>query len=185
MQTLRWSYGEVWHLIQQHVIVVSEKEMGSNVALIGFSTLVVLLDQATKFWVQSHMAYGESVPVIMNVFHITYILNPGAAFGILENKTWFFVVIALLLIAGVTYVYPRLPTDRPFLKVGAGLLTGGAVGNLIDRVRIGYVVDFFDFRIWPIFNIADICIVCGVACLAYMLLITPENNESGAGGHGS
>ena len=149
-------------------------------ALIGLSTVVVSVDQATKFWIQSRMSYGESVPVISDVFHITYILNPGAAFGILENKTWFFVIVALLLIAGVTYIYPRLPADRPFLKLGAGLLTGGAVGNLIDRVRIGYVVDFFDFRIWPIFNVADICIVCGVACLAYVLLTTPETSESGS-----
>lgn len=151
-------------------------------ALIGLSTVVVLVDQATKFWIQSRMMYGESAPVISNVFHITYILNPGAAFGILENKTWFFVVVALLLISGVMYIYPRLPADRPFLKVGAGLLTGGAVGNLIDRIRIGKVVDFFDFRIWPIFNVADICIVCGVACLAYMLLITPAASDTGSGG---
>ena len=149
-------------------------------ALIGLSTVVVLVDQATKFWIQSRMSYGESVPVISDVFHITYILNPGAAFGILENKTWFFVIVAVLLIAGVTYIYPRLQADRPFLKLGAGLLTGVAVGNLIDRVRIGYVVDFFDFRIWPIFNVADICIVCGVACLAYVLLTTPETSESGS-----
>lgn len=152
-------------------------------ALIGLSTAVVLLDQATKFWIQSRMAYGESTPVISNVFHITYILNPGAAFGILENKTWFFVVVALLLISGVYFLYPRLPADRPLLKIGTGLLTGGAVGNLIDRVRIGQVVDFFDFRIWPIFNVADICIVCGVASLAYVLLTTPEEPESGTRGN--
>jgi len=153
------------------------------VALIGLSTVVVLVDQATKFWIQSRMSYGESIPVISDVFHITYILNPGAAFGILENKTWFFVIVAVILISGVAYIYPRLPKDKPFLKIGAGLLTGGAVGNLIDRVRIGYVVDFFDFRIWPIFNIADICIVCGVACLAYVLLTTPDTANSETGGN--
>ena len=151
-------------------------------ALIGLSTAVVLLDQATKYWIQSRMAYGESAPVIPNIFHITYILNPGAAFGILENKTWFFVVVAVLLIGGVAYIYPRLPSNRPFLKLGAGLLTGGAVGNLIDRIRLGQVVDFFDFRIWPIFNVADICIVCGVACLAYVLLFMPEPPNSGEEG---
>ena len=143
-------------------------------ALIWLSTVVVLLDQATKFWIQSRMAYGESAPVITNVFHITYIMNPGAAFGILENQTWFFVLVAVALIAGVAYIYPRLPLDRPLLKLGAGLLTGGAIGNLIDRVRLGKVVDFFDLRIWPIFNVADICIVCGVACLAYVLMLTPD-----------
>jgi signal peptidase II len=150
------------------------------VALIGLSTLVVLVDQVTKFWIQSHMAYGESKPVITDIFHITYILNPGAAFGILENKTWFFVFVAVILVIGVAYIYPRLPDDRPLMRVGAGLLTGGAVGNLIDRIRIGYVVDFFDFRIWPIFNIADICIVCGVVCLAYVLLLMPEKTQTNA-----
>ena len=151
-------------------------------ALIGLSTAVVLLDQATKYWIQSRMAYGECAPVIPNIFHITYILNPGAAFGILENKTWFFVLVAVLLIGGMAYIYPRLPSDRPLLKLGAGLLTGGAVGNLIDRIRLGQVVDFFDFRIWPIFNVADICIVCGVACLAYVLLFMPEPPNSGEEG---
>ena len=147
-------------------------------ALIGLSTLVIVIDQATKYWIQSRMAYGESSPVIREVFHITYILNPGAAFGILENKTWFFIAVALILLAGVAYLYPRMPANQPIVKLGAGLLVGGAIGNLIDRVRIGYVIDFFDFRIWPIFNVADICIVCGVACLAYYLLMTPEEAES-------
>ena len=154
-------------------------------ALIGLSALVVMVDQATKLWIQSRMGYGDSIPVIREVFHITYILNAGAAFGILENKTWFFVVVALLLIAGVAYIFPRLPAGKPLLKLGAGLLTGGAVGNLIDRVRIGYVIDFFDFRIWPIFNIADICIVCGVACLVYVLLTTREEEFAGPKGSGN
>ena len=146
-------------------------------ALIGLSSLVIIIDQATKYWIQSRMAYGESAPVIREVFHITYILNPGAAFGILENKTWFFIAVALILLVGVAYLYPRLPANQPIVKLGAGLLVGGAIGNLIDRVRIGYVIDFFDFRIWPIFNVADICIVCGVACLAHYLLMIPDETE--------
>ena len=106
-------------------------------ALIGLSSLVIIIDQATKYWIQSRMAYGESAPVIREVFHITYILNPGAAFGILENKTWFFIAVALILLVGVAYLYPRLPANQPIVKLGAGLLVGGAIGNLIDRVRIG------------------------------------------------
>ena len=146
-------------------------------ALIGLSTAVVLLDQATKYWIQSRMAYGESAPVIPNIFHITYILNPGAAFGILENKTWFFVLVAVLLIGGVAYIYPRLPSDRPLLKLGAGLLTGGAVGNLIDRIRLGQVVDFFDFRIWPVFNLADVAIVLGVASMIYAIMVKMKETD--------
>ena len=152
-------------------------------ALIGLSSLVIVIDQATKYWIQSRMAYGESWPIFTDIFHITYILNPGAAFGILENKTWFFIAVALVLLAGVAYLYPRLP-ENMIVKLGTGLLVGGAIGNLIDRVRIGYVIDFFDFRIWPIFNVADICIVCGVACLAYFLLLSPEGSETAAPGNG-
>lgn len=151
-------------------------------ALIGLSSLVIVIDQATKYWIQSRMAYGESWPIFTDIFHITYILNPGAAFGILENKTWFFIAVALVLLAGVAYLYPRLP-ENMIVKLGTGLLVGGAIGNLIDRVRIGYVIDFFDFRIWPIFNVADICIVCGVACLAYFLLLSPEGSETAAPGN--
>lgn len=151
-------------------------------ALIGLSTLIIIADQATKYWIQSRMTYGESWPVITDIFHITYILNPGAAFGILENKTWFFIAVAVVLLAGVAFIYPRLPTN-PMVKLGTSLLVGGAVGNLIDRVRIGYVIDFFDFRIWPIFNVADICIVCGVACVAYFLLLVPNETESVVSGN--
>ena len=151
-------------------------------ALIGLSSLVIVIDQATKYWIQSRMAYGESWPIFTDIFHITYILNPGAAFGILENKTWFFIAVALVLLVGVAYLYPRLP-ENMIVKLGTGLLVGGAIGNLIDRVRIGYVIDFFDFRIWPIFNVADICIVCGVACLAYFLLLSPEGSETAAPGN--
>ena len=151
-------------------------------ALIGLSSLVIVIDQATKYWIQSRMAYGESWPIFTDIFHITYILNPGAAFGILENKTWFFIAVALVLLVGVAYLYPRLP-ENMIVKLGTGLLVGGAIGNLIDRVRIGYVIDFFDFRIWPIFNVADICIVCGVACLAYFLLLSPEGSETAVPGN--
>lgn len=138
--------------------------------LVGISALVVVLDQLSKFAIQSRMACGDSIPVIPDVFHITYILNAGAAFGILQHKTYFFVGVALILVAGVIYLYPRIPDGQPMLRIGIALLTGGAVGNVIDRFRIGYVVDFFDFRIWPIFNVADICIVIGVGCMIFYLM---------------
>ena len=153
-------------------------------ALIGLSTAVILMDQVTKFWIQSRMTTGESTPVIAGIFHITYILNAGAAFGILENKTWFFIGVALMLIAGVAYIYPRLPADRPFLKLGAGLLTGGAIGNLIDRVLYGYVIDFLDVFYqnwhWPAFNVADSAITIGVMFLLYDGVSTARQSSDGA-----
>lgn len=141
------------------------------------AVVVVILDQWSKYYVQSQMSLGMSIPVIPEIFHLTYILNPGAAFGILENQRFFFVIIAVAMIATVVYLYPRLPSKPLLLRLGIGLMAGGAVGNVIDRIKTGYVVDFFDFRIWPIFNIADIAIVVGVSCIVYTLVFTEEKKD--------
>ena len=115
---------------------------------------VLILDQLTKYYVVSNFYLGESVPVIENIFHWTYILNPGAAFGMLEGSRWLFVIIA----------------GGWKLQYGAALFGGGAIGNLLDRMRTGLVVDFFDFRIWPIFNVADIAICVGVGLILWKIL---------------
>ncbi|WP_177503127.1 signal peptidase II [Anaerosinus sp.] len=126
---------------------------------------IILLDQISKFLIENSMELGDSIPVIEGIFHITYILNPGAAFGILENQRLFFILIATIMILMTGYIYPRIPQKSKMLRLGVGMLFGGAVGNLIDRIRTGLVVDFFDFKIWPIFNIADIFIVVGVGMI--------------------
>lgn len=140
---------------------------------------VILLDQFSKLYIQEAMTLGMSCPVLAGVLHITYILNPGAAFGILENQRIFFIVVAVAMIAFLIYFYPRLASYHMVFRIGTALLTGGAVGNLIDRMRIGAVVDFIDFRVWPIFNIADIAIVCGVAMMMYVLLFLSNEKEGG------
>ena len=131
---------------------------------------IVIMDQVSKFYIQTHMALGMSIPILQNVFHITYILNPGAAFGLLENQTTFFVVIAVFMVLVTIYFYPKIPKQYKLLRLGTGLMVGGAMGNVIDRIKTGYVVDFFDFRIWPIFNIADVGIVCGVGCIIFTVI---------------
>lgn len=132
--------------------------------------LVIILDQLTKYYVVSHFYLGESVPVIENVFHWTYILNPGAAFGMLEGSRWFFVVIAVLVLGGLWYMRDEIAKGGWMTRLGAALFGGGAIGNLIDRTRSGLVIDFFDFRIWPIFNVADIAICVGVALILWKIL---------------
>ncbi|CUH94198.1 putative membrane protein [Propionispora sp. 2/2-37] len=141
------------------------------------SILIIVLDQLTKYYVQTHMLPGMSIPLIQNVFHLTYVLNPGAAFGILEHKTAFFVVIAGMMIAGVFWFYPRIPAGNLLLRVGIAFMVGGAIGNVIDRVRTSYVVDFFDFRIWPVFNIADIAIVTGVFFIIIHIIYFQKGTE--------
>lgn len=139
--------------------------------------VVVIVDQLSKFYIETHMHLGMSIPVIENVFHLTYILNPGAAFGMLEHRTSFFIIVALLLVAAVIYFYPRIPPGHRMLRAGIGLQVGGAIGNVIDRIKTGYVVDFFDFRIWPVFNIADIAIVCGVGLIILSILRSQPKEE--------
>lgn len=142
--------------------------------IILLAVLVIAIDQCSKYYIQTHMAQGMSIPIIQNIFHITYILNPGAAFGLLKHQTFFLIGIAIVLVAAIIYFYRQIPANR-LLHCSLGLLMGGAVGNLIDRVELGYVVDFFDFRIWPVFNVADIAIVSGVAGI--MLVIWNGKKE--------
>lgn len=114
------------------------------------------------------------MPIINDVLHITYILNPGAAFGLLEYQTKLFVAVAVILLASLGYYHRWIAAGHWLLRLGVGLLAGGAFGNLIDRIKTGYVVDYLDFRVWPIFNSADIAIVTGVGCLIYILLFLPD-----------
>ncbi len=123
------------------------------------------LDQWSKWLVMEKMALDESIPIIEGIFHLTYVRNPGAAFGMLAYRTTFFIVVTLVIIAGIAFYFTRISDDKLLLKTGLALQVSGAVGNLIDRVRFGHVVDFFDFRVWPVFNVADIGICIGVGIL--------------------
>ncbi len=134
---------------------------------LGIACIVTVLDQLVKWIVVSHMEWGESIPLIPNVFHLTYILNPGAAFGILAYQRWFFLLIVLILFGAFFAFRKRIPKEPVYFPAAIGMLLGGALGNAIDRVRLSGVIDFFDFRIWPIFNVADIFICVGVALIVF------------------
>lgn len=121
------------------------------------------------------MSLGDSIPVLENIFHITYSVNPGAAFGIMAYQTTFFIVTTILLLLVMVFLFYRLGQEFQIVKIALALQFGGAVGNLIDRIRTGYVIDFFDFRIWPIFNIADMAIVLGVSILIYFILFMSKD----------
>ena len=131
---------------------------------------VVAFDQLTKALVMKSMVPGQSIPLIQDIFHLTYVLNPGAAFGILSNQRGLLLATGAVLILMTAYFYPLLKKSDTFLQFGATSILSGAVANLIDRVQTGYVVDFFDFRIWPVFNVADIAIVVGMGLMIYAIL---------------
>ncbi|GEA15047.1 MAG: signal peptidase [Moorella sp. (in: firmicutes)] len=132
--------------------------------------LVLGIDQLSKYIIRVNFQPNESLPVINSVFHLTYVNNPGAAFGLLAYKTPVFVTVTLLVAVVILVAYRFLPPDRILLRLALALMLGGALGNLIDRLRFGYVVDFLDFRIWPVFNLADMAIVGGVILLCWELL---------------
>ncbi len=132
---------------------------------------VLAIDQFSKYLVLKNFALGESLAIIEDIFHLTYVQNRGAAFGILQNQISFFVIITLVVIVLLIYFYRQLPLDSIINKMALGLALGGTIGNFIDRVRLGYVVDFFDFRIWPVFNIADSAIVVAVIIFSYWILV--------------
>ena len=134
---------------------------------LGIGILVFVIDQLVKHLVVSTMHLGQSFPVIKGIFHITYVLNPGAAFGMLEHQRWLFIVVALAAVLLGVFFYRKLQQESILMRSGAGLLLGGAVGNLADRIQSGLVVDFLDFRVWPVFNIADIAICAGAGILIY------------------
>ncbi len=137
--------------------------------------LALAADQLSKFLLVPVLSSlpGKTLPVIEGVFHLTYIQNKGASFGILQGKQLFFIIVTVIvLIAATVYIIRGRKTHSRFLKITLALLWAGAFGNLIDRVLFGYVRDLFDFRIinfW-VFNVADSCLVIGAVLLCVYLL---------------
>lgn len=157
----------------------------------GLAGAVVILDQATKLLVQRAFRLGESLPVLPGVFNLTYVLNPGAAFGLLAGaapafRGPFFIAVSVLAIAVICYYHARYARGHPLPTVGLALILGGALGNLIDRLRVGMVIDFLDFYLgayhWPAFNVADSGITVGVGLLLVEMLRERGGNGRGAAG---
>ena len=140
---------------------------------------VVILDHITKYLVTRNMTLHQSIPVIPEVFHLTYVRNPGAAFGILPNQRLFFVLVTLVVL-GVLIYFANQKGNSALLLTSFGLMLGGAVGNLIDRILWITVIDFFDFRFFPVFNIADSAIVIGVGLFALDMLLDTRRNKGEA-----
>lgn len=128
---------------------------------------IIALDQLTKFLVVKYMELGESIPLIGDVFHLTSHRNMGAAFGILQNQRWLFIVITTVVVIGIIVSLIRIGKKQPRVSLALSMVLGGAIGNFIDRVMTGQVVDFLDFTLinFPIFNVADMAITIGVGVL--------------------
>jgi len=131
---------------------------------------VWIIDRFLKILIQTNFVPGETLIVIPKVFHLTFVLNPGAAFGLMAGQTWIFVMTAFLVVGGVIYAQFRIPRSERFTRLAIGMIGGGALGNLYDRLVTGSVVDYLDFQIWSyVFNFADSMIVVGVGLLMFLI----------------
>lgn len=144
--------------------------------------ILVFLDQLTKWLVVLKLKPIHDFPIINGIFHLTYVENRGAAFGILQGKRLFFILITTVIMIFIAIYYRRLPKESKYhwMRLALILLEAGAIGNLMDRVRLNYVVDFLYFKLidFPVFNFADICVVVGTAIICIFILITPEDTKT-------
>ncbi|MQY66010.1 MAG: signal peptidase II [Clostridia bacterium] len=134
-------------------------------------TLILLsVDQFSKYIIRQKMSLAESIPIIKSVFHITYVENRGIAFGLFPQGSSLFIVISLIIILGIIFFERKKVIKSLKERFCLGLILGGALGNLIDRLRFGFVIDFLDFRIWPVFNLADSGVCIGGILMVFFLL---------------
>lgn len=129
---------------------------------------VFLTDQISKFLALRNLTPNESTAVIKDFFHLTLVGNTGAAFGIFKNQAVFFIIISSIAVISI-FVFLKKKSGILLRDIGLAFILGGALGNLTDRIRFGYVVDFLDFRIWPVFNVADSAITVGTALVIISL----------------
>ncbi len=135
--------------------------------------LIVILDQFTKYLVVSNLELYESwipIPALARWLEILYVTNTGAAFGLFQTANLVFIIVAILVSSVILFYYRYVPDGQWLLRVSLGMQLGGALGNLIDRVRVGYVIDFINTHIWPVWNVADMSLIGGVILMAFLLL---------------
>jgi signal peptidase II len=139
-----------------------------NLTLFAIALIVLVVDQASKSWVIENIPLNTTydiIPPLREFFVLTYITNAGAAFGLFPQLSIVFTFVALIVSFVIVWYYRSIPVGQWLVRVSLGLQLGGAIGNLIDRLRFGYVTDMFYFRYCPVFNVADLAIVTGVGLL--------------------
>lgn len=144
--------------------------------LIQLATIIFLLDQLTKFVVRDQLLFRESFPVD-GFFRFTHTFNTGSAFGIFRDQNTPLIWVSIIGIGILVMIYRSQKVPSPLLRLSLGLQIGGALGNLIDRVRLGHVTDFVDVGSWPVFNLADASIITGLVILAWIFLVADPSEQ--------
>ncbi|MFC1902267.1 signal peptidase II [Chloroflexota bacterium] len=147
----------------------------------GIGLLVILADQISKEWIRSNLGIGQ-ILFDLGFFRIVHVYNTGAAFGIFKGHSLTLTIVAATGVVVILFLVFLLRSrwsllDSMVVRSGIGLVIGGTVGNLIDRLRLGHVTDFIDFKVWPAFNIADSAVTIGVIIVAYCLICSAQTSE--------
>lgn len=157
--------------------------------LLGLASILLAVDQGSKWLVRQNLAVGEAwapIPALSKVFTFTHVQNTGVSFGQLPGLGWVFMVANFVVVVGILVYYSRIPAGQWLLRIALALVLAGALGNVIDRLRTAFlyaekadtvfsalsrahVTDFFDIKIWPVWNVADMCVVGGTAILAWVM----------------
>jgi signal peptidase II len=145
--------------------------------------IIFILDQITKYIIAITMRPGQTIPILKNILHLTYVQNRGAAFGLFYGKLWFLIPAGMILVILMLYYYFRSQKSY-WMQIPLGLIIGGSLGNISDRIFRQYVVDFIDFRFWPVFNLADTMINIGVFLIVIRLITSSPDPFSIKDGEG-
>ncbi len=151
----------------------------------AISVIGIIVDQITKFYIDRSMQLFDSIPIVDNFFNLTYVRNKGAAFSFLSNASWrlpFFITVSAVAALVILIAFHRLRDDQRLAHISLAMIFSGAVGNLIDRLRLGEVIDFLDAHWhqlhWPAFNVADSLICVGVFLLAADMFLEEKRQKS-------
>ena len=152
-----------------------------NILPIIAVVILILLDQGTKFWALASLKPIHNMTLVEGFMDLTFVENRGVAFGMFSGQRWFILLLTGIIAAGLIWFYKAMPKKKEYfpLRVSLVMVLSGAIGNIIDRLFRGYVVDFFEFTFfeWPVFNVADIYVVVGVILLALMLIFVVKEED--------
>ncbi|MBR4935447.1 MAG: signal peptidase II [Anaerotignum sp.] len=152
-----------------------------NILPIIAVVVLILLDQGTKFWALARLKPIHNMTLVEGFMDLTFVENRGVAFGMFSGQRWFILLLTGVIAVGLIWFYMTMPKKKEYfpLRVSLVLVLSGAIGNIIDRLFRGYVVDFFEFTFfeWPVFNVADIYVVVGVILLALMILFVVKDED--------
>ena len=140
-----------------------------NIVIFSTALFIVFVDQLTKFLIKQNFQLNQSIPIVKDILHLTYITNTGSAFGLFKGFNIFFILFSIIVIIVIFYYLNKIKENDKALQFAIGLLLGGTIGNLIDRIFYGAVIDFIDFRIWPVFNLADSAVTISIIFLIILL----------------